>query len=187
MMRRLESVGDGIWTIANAFSGVECQALIERAEAIGFAEASVRTSAGPRMMPTVRNNDRANLVDAALASQLWSRIADLAPPLDGQQACGVDDRLRYYRYEPGQQFRRHRDGVATDALGRRSKLSYLVYLNRDCTGGATVFSEDRDHPITVEPMTGTALLFRHALWHEGTPVTAGRKYVLRTDVFYADA
>jgi predicted 2-oxoglutarate/Fe(II)-dependent dioxygenase YbiX len=187
MKQRLESVGDGIWTVADAFSDEECRALIERAEAIGFAEASVRTSAGPKMMPAVRNNDRVNLIDATLATQLWSRIADLAPPLDGQHACGVDDQLRFYRYEPGQQFRRHKDGVATDELGRRSKLSYLVYLNGDCTGGATVFSEDRDHPITVEPTAGTALLFRHALWHEGTPVTAGRKYVLRTDVFYQEA
>ena len=36
-------------------------------------------------------------------------------------------------------------------------------------------------------VAGTALVFAHAGWHEGTRVTAGRKYVLRTDVMYRDA
>ena len=39
--------------------------------------------------------------------------------------------------------------------------------------------------FAVMPATGTALLFRHERWHEGTPVVIGAKYVLRSDVFYA--
>ena len=39
--------------------------------------------------------------------------------------------------------------------------------------------------LVVAPRTGQALLFRHALWHEGTPVLRGCKYVLRSDVLYA--
>ena len=38
--------------------------------------------------------------------------------------------------------------------------------------------------IRVKPETGKALVFFHYLLQEGTPVTAGRKYALRTDVMY---
>lgn len=38
--------------------------------------------------------------------------------------------------------------------------------------------------VEVAPTAGTALLFRHRVLHEGAPVAAGVKYVLRTDVMY---
>jgi len=38
--------------------------------------------------------------------------------------------------------------------------------------------------LSVAPETGTALIFEHDIWHEGAPVTKGKKYVLRTDVMY---
>ena len=72
-----------------------------------------------------------------------------------------------------------------------SKLSYLVYLNDDFEGGSTTFREysvqggertKTEH--IVSPVTGSALLFRHERWREGSPVLSGQKYVLRSDVFY---
>jgi predicted 2-oxoglutarate/Fe(II)-dependent dioxygenase YbiX len=188
---RIEAVDPDIFLIHGVFSTQECSDLIARAEAIGFEAASVRTPGGPQMMAHVRNNDRVVLTDPALADAMWRRIADLLPMLDGECACGVDPLLRFYRYLPGQRFKRHKDGIATDPLGRQSKLSYLIYLN-DCDGGATVFTDHfldngqyQTKSTPIEPRTGCALLFRHARWHEGTPVTSGAKYVLRTDVFYA--
>ena len=115
----------------------------------------------------------------------------MLPILDGVEAKGVDQNLRFYRYVPGQKFNRHRDGSVTNEAGEVSKLSYLVYLNK-CDGGETVFRDyiekdgNREKKILkVEPIPGSALLFRHERWHEGTPVASGKKYVLRTDVFYA--
>lgn len=144
------------------------------------------------MMTHIRNNDRVVFNDVELASKMWERIRSFLPALDGQTACRVDSQLRIYRYFPGQQFKRHKDGAVTNSMGQISKLSYLIYLNDDCDGGATTFREFRDVNGTREklefivmPATGTALLFRHERWHEGTPVTAGAKYVLRSDVFYA--
>ncbi|MEI8382551.1 MAG: 2OG-Fe(II) oxygenase [Planctomycetota bacterium] len=143
------------------------------------------------MKTHIRNNDRVALTDARLAADMWHRIAPYLPVLDGYCVCGVDSHIRFYRYFPGQHFKRHKDGTATNELGQRSKLSYLIYLNDDCTGGSTAFLEYRDvngAPEKIEyvitPATGMALLFRHERWHEGTPVSAGAKYVLRSDVFY---
>ena len=182
-----------VFTVAGVFTAEECSALIERAESIGFDAASVRTPSGAKMMTKIRNNDRVNLDDPELADLMWSRVASLLPTLDDQQPVSVDNRLRFYRYEPGQEFKRHKDGAVTNDDGCTSKLSYLIYLNGNFDGGATTFrdyvgkGESRqilEHIVT--PVTGTALLFRHERWHEGSALTSGRKYVLRSDVFYRD-
>ena len=188
-----EFIDPDVFTIAGVFTADECSALIDRAESIGFDAASVRTHSGSKMMTHIRNNDRVNLDDAELANLMWSRIASTLPVLDDQRPISVDTRLRFYRYEPGQEFKRHKDGAVTNDDGFTSKLSYLIYLNGDFSGGATTFrdyvgkGESRrkiEHVVT--PVTGSALLFRHRRWHEGSALTAGRKYVLRSDVFYGE-
>jgi prolyl 4-hydroxylase len=52
-------------------------------------------------------------------------------------------------------------------------------LNDDFEGGSTDFTHD-----TVAPERGAGLFFHHPHLHRGAPVTAGRKYVLRTDIMY---
>jgi predicted 2-oxoglutarate/Fe(II)-dependent dioxygenase YbiX len=185
------TIDDGIFTINAVFSPVECLELIDRAEAIGFEAATVRSADGPMMMAKIRNNDRVVIEDGRLANQMWQRIEHLLPELDSSIPCGVDSQLRFYRYYPGQQFRRHKDGAVTNSRGEISKLSYMIYLNDDCEGGDTAFREyyaidgiSKKIEFIVTPKVGMALLFRHELRHEGTPVTAGVKYVLRSDVFY---
>lgn len=192
MTSQLQRIDDDIFTVSEVFDRDECSHLIARAESLGFEAASVRTSSGSQMMTHIRNNDRVVFDDVNLAGEMWERIRTCLPTLEGQNACGVDSRLRIYRYFPGQQFKRHRDGAVTNELGQTSKLSYLIYLNDDCEGGATTFRDYSDVngarekiEFIVTPATGTALLFRHERWHEGTPVEAGAKYVLRSDVFYA--
>lgn len=192
MNRQLKIIDDDIFTVSNIFSPEECHDLVLRAEAIGFEAASVKTASGPQMMTHIRNNDRVNFNDSELASEMWERIHTFLPVLDEQRACGVDPQLRVYRYVPGQQFKRHKDGAVTNASGKTSKLSYLIYLNDDCDGGSTTFLDYRQVngrrekvEFSVIPATGTALLFRHERWHEGTPVKSGAKYVLRSDIFYS--
>lgn len=191
MTCQLQKIDDDIFTITDVFDRDECVQLIARAESIGFEAAAVRTSSGPQMITHIRNNDRVEFKDAKLAGDMWERVRSLLPKLDGQNACGVDSHLRIYRYFPGQQFKRHKDGAVTNESGQTSKLSYLIYLNDDCSGGSTTFRDYRDvsgvrdkRENVVSPATGTALLFRHERWHEGTPVETGVKYVLRSDVFY---
>jgi hypothetical protein len=53
-------------------------------------------------------------------------------------------------------------------------------------GGETKFYLDNGMPrLDVKPECGMALMFAHRQLHEGTSVVQGRKYVLRTDVMYA--
>jgi hypothetical protein len=65
----------------------------------------------------------------------------------------------------------------------------MVYLNDGFEGGATSFQDDEfgitiGGRLRVTPKRGTALLLHDPIVHRGDAVTAGRKYVLRTDVMY---
>jgi hypothetical protein len=89
---------------------------------------------------------------------------------------------------PGQSFAPHYDGSFRKGSAEESKLTFLVYLNDDFTGGTTDFFHDDDDEslrVRVLPKRGMALVFAHRQLHEGAAVERGRKYVLRTDVMYA--
>ena len=100
------------------------------------------------------------------------------PVLDGQTARGLPKDFRFYKYTAGQRFKMHKDGAWTEG-GHTSKLTLLVYLNEGFEGGSTDF-----HDVSITPRTGDALFFIHNTWHEGAAVSAGVKYVLRSDVLF---
>ena len=158
--------------------------MIARSEAIGFADAPITTSRGFVMRPDIRNNTRVMFDDVALAAALFDRIASVVPArLFGRHPCGVNERFRCYRYVPGQHFKPHYDGAFQRSPRERSELTFMIYLNAQCTGGVTAFL---DFAAVAVPEAGKALLFQHTMLHEGATVESGVKYVLRSDVMYAD-
>lgn len=175
-----------IVTVGDLLDEADCAALVSLAEAAGFAPAPVTTDAGPVMASRIRNNTRVMLDDAARASELWARVAPFAPAREGYDAVGVNERLRFYRYDEAERFVWHRDGSFQRDDGVRSHLTLMVYLNQDFYGGETVFDLGGE-PIVVHPRRGMALMFEHPVRHQGAPVTFGRKYVVRTDVMYRRA
>ncbi len=181
-----------IFTIADIFNGEECRDLIAKGEDLGFEAATVQLSSGPKMMTNVRNNDRVTFDDFAFADEIWQRVAGSVPSeIDGWKAVRLNERFRFYRYDPEQRFKRHKDGVVVLPGGEESRLSFLIYLNEGYEGGETTFTDHRyengdtmTDTIKVSPKTGMGLFFAHQRWHEGAPVVHGRKYLLRTDVIY---
>ena len=170
-----------IWTISSFLSTQECNQLILAGERNGFKEADVGLPGGAKMMKGIRDNYRAHLEDPDFAAQIWASLGPLAPTLDdGARAIGIYDKMRFYRYDVGQKFKRHIDGRVTHN-GHESRLTFMVYLNDDYSGGDTLFNH-----VLIRPEQGMALLFIHEQKHESTPITAGTKYVLRSDVLYAD-
>ena len=173
-------ITDQIFTVTDFFTAEECDAYVELAESIGFDEAPINTPLGPQLRKDVRNNSRVILDDQQRANQLWSRIPDYIPHnIGGWSACGVNERLRFYRYDIGQRFDWHYDGYFERENGERSHLTFMVYLNEGFHGGETSFEN-----IGITPEKGLALFFIHQILHKGQPVVEGRKYVLRTDVMY---
>jgi prolyl 4-hydroxylase len=172
-----------LFTLPAFLRPAECAAWIELAAAQGFAEAPVTTKLGPLMMPEARNNTRVMLDDVPGTEGLWSRLQPHVAPCQRSDGTwlpvGLNERLRFYRYEPGQMFRWHRDGAFVRDARERSLLTFIVYLDEGCVGGETEF-EDR----VVTPARGMALIFSHHLLHQGALVREGVKHVLRSDVMY---
>jgi predicted 2-oxoglutarate/Fe(II)-dependent dioxygenase YbiX len=175
----LTHLSDRAFTIDGLLLPEDCNALIALSEAQGFAAASVRTAQGQQAMPLLRSNERVVVEAPAWRKLVWQRLsAHPLPNLQGQRATGLPRALRFYKYTEGQRFKMHKDGPwAEDGL--TSQLTLLVYLNEGFQGGNTTFRD-----LTVTPRTGTALIFLHDTWHEGSAVASGTKYVLRSDVMY---
>jgi prolyl 4-hydroxylase len=171
------------WTVPDLLTPDECSSLIVRIEAVGCVPAPITTATGFVMRPDIRNNTRATIDDNDLAATLFARVRPHVPEVmfGGMRAIGANERLRCYRYEAGQRFAPHYDGAFIRDNGEESLLTLMVYLNEGFTGGETRFLEGGR---VVVPRTGMALLFQHRLLHEGVPVVAGVKYVLRSDVMY---
>jgi hypothetical protein len=170
----------GIGTIDDFLNAAECAEHIDRSEHAGFAAAPIITPFGEQVMTDVRSNTRVMLDDCALAARIWERARDHLPMfLDGRQAIAMNERFRYYRYGPGQYFDWHADASFRRANGEASRLSFIMYLNDDFTGGETAVKNK-----VITPKRSMALFFLHELLHEGRPVTSGTKYVMRTDVMY---
>jgi hypothetical protein len=181
-----------IGTIATFLSPAECKAYVRLSETVGYEDAPVSTAEGMVMLKDLRNNDRVMLDDVARAADLWQRIRPFVPPRFKKkwQPVGVNERLRFYRYDVGQQFDWHHDGYFERANGERSFFTFMVYLNEDFEGGETSFAAGSTdgrsfESFPVSPRTGMALLFHHPIAHKGEPVRRGRKYVLRTDIMFA--
>ena len=173
-------VADGIYVLPDILSAEECEEFIDLSELVGFDSAPISAIGGAIVHSDVRNNDRAILDNRVRASSLWARVKSHVPGfLNGRQALGLNERLRFYRYGPDQQFAPHVDGSFVRANGERSLLTFMLYLNEGFEGGETKFNE-----TTIQPAKAMALIFRHELLHEGAAVISGRKYVLRSDVMF---
>jgi len=118
-----------------------------------------------------------------LANQIYNKIYSFLPKsLEGWRVLELNERFRFYRYQPGQYFKWHRDGSYERELGQESKLTLIIYLNDSYEGGETDF-----RGMSIKPETGMALIFPHRLMHQGATLIAGVKYALRTDVMYENA
>lgn len=178
-MKRTE-LATGIATIDGVLNAIECKALIARVEALGFDVASISTRHGAVVDEHVRNNDRVIIDDPDLAKDIWSRIAGVVPGFhSGRQVRGLNQRFRFYRYQPAQSFKWHTDGAFRRDNGDASLFTFMIYLNEGYQGGETAF-----RTMQVAGKMGMALMFEHALMHEGSAVANGVKYVLRSDIMY---
>ncbi len=178
--------GSRIWAIYDFFTPEECAAQIAFSESEGYEDAPISTYNGPRLAKEVRDNMRVMCDDPEFAAKLFERAKPFVPAtMKVYKAVGLNERFRYYRYEDGQTFKKHYDGAYFRSDEEYSQLTFMIYLNEDFEGGETKFYDDWGNlTVAVKPQKGMALVFEHEQLHEGAPVTAGRKYVIRTDVMY---
>ncbi|MFZ6719457.1 2OG-Fe(II) oxygenase [Undibacterium sp. Ji49W] len=187
--------------IHDFLSAEECQHYISLAENTGFQGAETDYP------PSYRNNDRLVMDNPLLAARLFQRLnqqlntrlqdneqaADIRT-IEDWQLHGINERLRFCRYRPDQQFNIHQDGVHFRDAGYQSKLTFMIYLSdeADFCGGDTVFFDAGPESTAaktgilgrVTPRAGSLILFDHSLWHAGEVVTRGVKHIMRSDLMY---
>ncbi len=176
----LNILANNIFTIDNFWTKQECENFISKSENLGYELATVETEKGHIVVEMVRNNNRVLYKDIQLAENLWELLKPFAPnKIGNSNAIGLNELFRFYKYQPGQEFKRHRDQSFIRNEIEASYYTFMIYLNDDYEGGETIFSN-----LTIQPKQGTALIFFHNLEHEGSYVKQGTKYVLRTDIMY---
>jgi predicted O-methyltransferase YrrM len=213
------------FVLDNVISSAICEELIQTCEKLGFGSFSAGKNHHGALQILVSQHT-ANSIGQALSrhihvSQVGSNLV----------YAGLNRRWRIYRYSPGgeETFAPHIDaGFPPSGLSDDhallvwddshpdqqdvvSRLTVLMYLNHDFTGGETKFyqpqselTEDCDGIpqviASVRPRAGSVLVFPQAVgeeavqharqhWpiHEGAPVLSGNrpKYVIRSDVLFA--
>ena len=188
-MREETWLNDYVFTVENFVSKEECEKYIQISEESGFEDALVTSPTGSVSVKDLRNNERVMFASEEIAAWLWERAENFVPQeFEGRSVVGVNELIRFYRYDPGQQFDWHQDFSFERDNGEKSYLTLLVYLNDDYEGGETMFedsySDESFDELTVVPEQGLALFFEHPVHHKGNKVHSGRKYVLRTDIMY---
>lgn len=166
--------------VPHFLSKAECIGFIAKSEAIGYEPAKINAGSSQRVVRNIRNNERVLHSDQPLASGLWQQLKQHVPRQIGvSKAIGLNELFRFYKYQAGQKFRRHRDEPYQRNASEFSYYTFMIYLNDNFEGGTTTFQNRH-----IQPETGKALIFLHQLEHEGSEVTQGIKYVLRSDIMY---
>ncbi|KAL7930231.1 hypothetical protein V8C35DRAFT_313314 [Trichoderma chlorosporum] len=192
----------------NVLSPEECKAIIAVGETVGFLPDTPVRDGGDT---SVLAHNFYWIIDTAFHDKLWSRISPFVPSsVNGRSSRGLNRRFRVYRYVPGAEYRCHIDGAwppsgiraddtyvyddSPESKKQSSLFTFLLYLNDEFEGGETTFFipsplEGTLNAYRVRPVMGGVAIFPHgetrgALLHEGSSVTKGAKYIIRTDIEY---
>lgn len=158
----------------------DSQRFIDIGEVMGFEASKIRTKEGEELRTDIRNNSRVILDDENIANVFFELIKDKLPQeIDEYKLKGLNEQLKIYKYEPGEEFKMHRDAPYVRNENERSFLTMLVYLNEGYEGGGTFFLDG-----TFNGTTGDCVIFRQKMLHAGLKVISGVKYAIRTDVMY---
>lgn len=175
----------------NVLTNEQCDELIEKSKQLGFNPAKVQYYGEEVSIKSIRNNSRLELKDTELANKLekilLEKIGDNFPyKLKYRDFKKLNDHFRIYCYKIGEYFKPHKDGhIKIEDM--ESLITVLFYLN-DTNGGETILMPkgyaNKESYISIKPQKGSILLFDHDIFHEGTTVISGQKYVLRSDLFF---
>lgn len=114
-----------------------------------------------------------------LPAVLWPHIRRVR--FQGMELVRIDEHVRVYHILPFVGVAPHVDEDFAGPDDTTAMVSVLAYLNHEYMGGETVFRGT--HRVKDEVEVGGGLVFRHDVPHEGVPVLAGERFVLKTDVF----
>jgi hypothetical protein len=217
-----------IHTVNSILTIKECERLIMDAENCGFKPSSLSGGGHGQNPRTGARTSQFYVKDnKELANILWQRVKEFIPdnlhnitPVpymnsvtqgDEFTPIGVNEHMRFYKYDPGQFILKHDDyrmsrfryDVDTgEYYEQMTFLSLIIYLNEGFQDGKTLFwteyatvgtkghcrfirDVDTIEPnLSIVPETGKAVIQDHMVQHEGEAPKKSTKYILRTDILY---
>ena len=114
--------------IENVLTKSECDRLIMETERLKYIPALLNTGYGQVLDTEVRNNTRCMLDSIPDSTEIYARIGHLLPPVMYKLA-GLNERLRYLKYDPGERFNPHLDGCYKRNERECSYVTLQLYLN----------------------------------------------------------
>lgn len=126
-----------------------------------------------------------------ISDTIWHKVRGMLPDsytsADGKtwRFIGTPTTVMFAEIDVNQQFGLHSDtGCIFAENGEvRSRHTLLIYLNDDIDGGGTqFFDESWKASCCVQPRRNRTLCFDIELFHQGNPVTRGRKRWLGTEL-----
>jgi prolyl 4-hydroxylase len=185
--------GKEAFILYDLLSPEECKHFMEQGLGIGMT--SVQEEGYPVSMRVV---DKVIVYNEEVADILFSRtLPFLKNPYHAKWIpAGINPTFRICKYEKGGHFQPHQDGGFRATSRYQSKLTFMIYLNKDFTGGHTTFFDSKqpcysppesEHVVhTFVPKTGSCLIFDSDVVHDGGQVSVGEKFIMRSEVMFAD-
>ena len=186
--------------LSNVLSPEECRGLIKRAKGVRFQEILIRGEGG-KEVDNIASCQRSKVEDQCLSSEVFSRVqgalrgSQLEPKFlhaswmssvntNELTATGLNERIHFVRYGIGDFFAPRQD-VCCRFRNEISHVTMQLFLNQNFKGGVVSFRGMGNRFFDIKPNVGSVLLFDQDLRVEECEVTAGTKYVMRSDVMYA--
>jgi hypothetical protein len=180
--------------VKNVFSREECAVMVQETESKGYEVSLLNIGGGKQLLDADRRRSSCCTIDNPdQAAEIWDRVKEHVPVIWDHhgalwEVVGLNERLWFLRYSPGDYFAPHPECCYERENGERSFITLMLYLNEGFDGGDTTFididTDDTDTAIGITPRTGNVLVFQHDIYHSGAKVTAGVKYAMRTDVMF---
>jgi leukotriene-A4 hydrolase len=202
------------FVLENVFSKTECEYLVRTAEEVGFSFWDTTRTVPRKDFRDADTIECTHLPLADLMWKRMKPFVQSQIELEQEHkywqsdlqgnwiACSINENLLFGRYRDGGHFAPHTDGCTIIDFNHRSMFSVILYLNTCKEGGRTHIYQDEqlfnlvrtDKGFTgdikylidsVDAKQGSALVFYHAIVHEGELVAPdAEKYIIRTDVMY---
>merc|ERR1711974_22902 len=159
------------FTLDNVLSAAECEELIKETEDRGYEVALLNTGGGQQLRTDVRNSKRCIIDSQERAGLIFERIKSHLPQTwNSRPVVGLNERLRFLKYSPGEYFKPHRDGSYRRPDGKEmSFITIQLYLNEGFEGGKTTFMSSFNGTskgdVGVVPKIGRILVFQHDILH----------------------
>jgi hypothetical protein len=195
----------GLFIIENLMTNEECDKICKLSENIGYSK--TKGIGTDSLQPPDKIFYCISPIEADILFRRCSHLLSLNL-CENLEAIGINPWFRLYKYNKNSSLNPHYDrgnyyGSAVDSDGhdgqlrydyykdgRISRMSCLIYLNDNMTGGDTIFYVN-DEILSITPKKGTAVFFYHgdhnlSPLNEGSVVTEGTKYIIRTDLLCRD-